>query len=141
MNLTPEQRTEELDKLADQWTRIKAHEDAAKAERIEVEEKMLALFEEPDGGEGTVSQKSEKYRLAAGYGVTRTVLQDKVNDCFGDNTDENQLIAHIFPTQHKLDLKQLRAVEIANPALYNRVCQAISAKPKKTSMRVSAAKG
>jgi len=136
---TPEERrTETLNQLADRLTRIKAHEDAAKAERIEVEEQILALLEPPESGEGSVSSKTDIFKLSAGYGVTRTVLQDKVNDCFGKNADENQLISHIFPMQHKLDLKQLRAVKIANPNLYNRVCKAISTKPRKTSVKITA---
>lgn len=125
-----------IDELADQWRRVKAHEDAAKAERIEIEQKILAIMPEPNNGEGSNTESQNYYKVTTMHGFTRTPIQEKIGDLYGDNQDENALISSIFPTTHKLDVKQLRAAESMNPELYKRACQAITTKPKKASIKV-----
>lgn len=125
-----------IDELADQWRRVKAHEDAAKAERIEIEQKMLALMPEPESGEGSNTENHNYYKVTTTHGFTRTPIQDKIGELYGDDQDENSLISSIFPTSHKLDTKQLRAAESMNPDLFKRVCQAITTKPRKPSIKV-----
>lgn len=124
------------DELAAQWHMAKRHEDAARKERIAIEEKLLIFFAEPDTGEGTGTIKTDAFKIKASFGIRRSVLQEKVNDLFGDNQEENSILSLVFPTQFKLDLKQLRAVKAVNPNLYNKCAIAISAKPSKTSFKI-----
>jgi hypothetical protein len=126
-----------LDELADLWKRTKAHEDAAKAERLEIEKKMLEMMPEPESGEGSNSEDQNYYKITTTHGLQRNVRQDKVGELFGEDEQENSIIHGIFPTQHKLDLKKLRAAESANPDLYRRVCLALETKPRKASIKVA----
>ena len=125
-----------FNELSQKWRAAKGYESAAREKRIEIENQLLELVDAPDSGEGSQTTKTDTYKITAGFGITRTVLQDKVDGLFSDNQSENAILSLVFPTQHKLDLKQLRAVKAVNESLYNKCAIAISAKPRKASFKI-----
>ena len=60
-----------IDELAFAWTQAKAEESAANRRRLEIEEKILQLLEKKE--EGSVTEKTNYYKVTATYKINRMV--------------------------------------------------------------------
>lgn len=122
---------EPLDQLATLWHQAKAQEDAAREQRIDIEQKILALHPAKEEG-------SETFETPAGVKIT---LVGKVSY----KADVDQLIAltgswpaEIKPIRTKVeaDEARLKAIRQHRPDLWQAIAAAVETKPAKTGVSI-----
>lgn len=119
-----------LAKLSQRWLNAKEDEQTAKDRRLTVEEQIAAMV--TGELEGTANAQDGEYKVKVTRKLTRTLDMDAYLAI------KSQIPIAVDPVIYKpdLDLKKLRAIEIANPDLY-KVCTAfITVKPAKASVKV-----
>jgi hypothetical protein len=129
----PARRTEvqTLDQLARDWLAAKAVEDEARCRRVEIEADLL-LHSQPIA-EGTDRVETEATKLAVNYKVTRKIDSVSLGDCWGALPD---LVRSCFKWSADVDLKTLRALQLANPGAYAQAARFITAAPAKPAVKV-----
>jgi len=120
-----------MDQLAVEWAAAKEREDEARAERVAVEEKILALHPAKEEG-------SESFATPAGAKITLTgKLSYKVN--------LDKLVAltsgwpdEVRPVKTKIeaDETRLKAIRAESPKLWAQLATAVETKPAKTGVSI-----
>jgi hypothetical protein len=118
----------ELDMLGQHWREAKAAEDAARAERIRIEDQIIESVGVKE--EGTLSRKTDWFKLSTTGKLTRS-LDEKAFLALRDRIEDP-------PVNYKvtLDLKRLRDLETTNPDAYRLMLSCIETKPAKAAVRV-----
>lgn len=120
-----------LPELADLWLTIKAEENRAVAARREVEELIVALM--PKRDEGSVSEEALDIKVTATFKLNRTVdaaaLQAQWNDL-------PEIVHDAFTWKPELVMKQVRALEAANPVAYSVLAGFITTSPAKPALKI-----
>ncbi len=121
----------DLDRLATLWSIAKQREDAARAERIKIEEDLLAVHPAKEEG-------SETFETPQGVKIT---LTGKITY----KADVDKLIAlsgswpaDIRPVRNKVeaDETRLKAIRQHRPDLWAAIAPAIETKPAKTGVSI-----
>lgn len=121
----------DLDRLATLWSIAKQREDAARAERIKIEEDLLAVHPAKEEG-------SETFQTPQGVKIT---LTGKITY----KADVDKLIAlsanwpaDIRPVRNKVeaDETRLKAIRQHRPDLWAAIAPAIETKPAKTGVSI-----
>lgn len=120
-----------LSQLAQAWLEAKAAENNAREHRIAIEEHLAARIDGPD--EGTAHGIEDGFDVSVTRSYTRSI-----------DIEEYEAVKHKLPEslnpilfKPTIDMKRLRAVEIANPAIFS-ICQKfITIKPAKVSVKVT----
>lgn len=121
----------DLDRLATLWSIAKQREDAARAERIKIEEDLLAVHPAKEEG-------SETFETPQGVKIT---LTGKITY----KADVDRLIAlsanwpaDIRPVRNKVeaDETRLKAIRQHRPDLWAAIAPAIETKPAKTGVSI-----
>jgi hypothetical protein len=120
----------ELDKLCHAHQEAVAEERKAKDRRLEIEGLIVLISDVKE--EGTSIVKTRFYRCTCTGKMTRKLDEEAWENIRKDISPE------LWPVKTKtvIDLPKLRAIERANPELFKLVCNAISAKPAKTAIKV-----
>jgi len=105
----------------------KAAEDNAKALRLEIEGKIVALYAKPATGEGT--HNDEEFSIT--WKLNRTVDSEKLSAGY-DSLPVNAQRA--FRWKAEVELKNLRALAELDPVSYSAVAEFITSKPAKPSI-------
>ena len=105
----------------------KAAEEAAKRERIAIEEMIVSRFAAPDTGEGTAKDGA----LSISWKVTRKVDADALQGVWADLGANAQ---KAFRWKPEVDLKHLRALQELDPASYVVAAKYVTATPAKPSV-------
>jgi hypothetical protein len=116
-----------ITKLVAELRAAKMAEETAKKNRLDVENKILALYATPDGGEGT--HNDEEFSIA--WKLTRTVDAEALSAVFemlGANVQK------AFRWKPDVDLRQLRALQELDAPAYAEAAKYFTSKPAKTSV-------
>ena len=107
----------------------KAAEEKAKADRLDIEAKMVALFAKPATGEGT--HNDEDFSIT--WKLNRTVDTDRLAADYDDLSDNAQ---RAFRWKAEVNLAYLRQLSEIDPAAYNKAAVFITSKPAKPSIEL-----
>ena len=116
-----------ISKLVADLRAAKMAEETAKKNRIDIENKILALYATPDGGEGT--HNDEEFSIA--WKLTRTVDAEALSaefEMLGANVQK------AFRWKPEVDLRQLRALQDLDAAAYAEAAKFFTSKPAKPSV-------
>jgi len=105
----------------------KAAEDNAKALRLEIEGKIVALYAKPATGEGT--HNDEEFSIT--WKLNRTVDSEKLSAGYESLPVNAQ---RAFRWKAEVELKNLRALAELDPVSYLAVAEYITSKPAKPSI-------
>ena len=105
----------------------KAAEDKAKAERLEIEGKIVALYAKPATGEGT--HNDEEFSIT--WKLNRTVDTEKLSAGYESLPVNAQ---RAFRWKAEVELKNLRALAELDPVSYSAAAEYITSKPAKPSI-------
>lgn len=120
----------ELDMLGQHWREARAAEDAARDERVRVEDQIIALVGVKE--EGTLSRKTAWFKLSTTGKLTRS-LDDKAFLAIRDQVPDEISPVEFAP---KLNLRKLRDLETTHPDAYRLVASCLVTKPAKPAVRV-----
>lgn len=121
-----------IDELAFAWTQAKAEESAANRRRLEIEGKILELLEKKE--EGSVTEKTDYYKVTATYKINRTV-DEKIAVSLADELTQDQY-QRIFRWKAEVDTKELRFLMENKPETYSVIARAVTAKPAKPTLKI-----
>jgi hypothetical protein len=107
----------------------KAAEEQAKATRLDIEAKMVALFAKPATGEGT--HNDEDFSIT--WKLNRTVNTDKLSGAYESLPANAQ---RAFRWKAEVELKNLRALADLDPVSYAAAAEFITSKPAKPSIEL-----
>ena len=116
------------EELAARWREAKQREDAAKDERYEIEQQMLAIHKARPEGTRTVALANGvqmKLIQKMAYKVDFPKLETLTKDWPADSRP--------FKTQQVADEQMLRHIRLEMPRLWNQIADAIEVKPNKVS--------
>lgn len=120
-----------MDQLAVEWAAAKEREDDAKAERISVEEKILALHPaKPEGSESFSTPGGAKVTLTGK--VTYKCDIDKLIALTGSWPDDVRPVR----TKVEADETRLKAIRAESPKLWAQIASAVETKPAKTGVSI-----
>ena len=105
----------------------KAAEEKAKADRLDIEDQMVALFAKPVTGEGT--HNDEEFSIT--WKLNRTVDTDKLSAAY-ETLPVN--VQRAFRWKAEVELKNLRALTELDPTSYLAAAEFITSKPAKPSI-------
>jgi hypothetical protein len=105
----------------------KAAEDNAKALRLEIEGKIVALYAKPATGEGT--HNDEEFSIT--WKLNRTVDSEKLSAGYESLPVNAQ---RAFRWKAEVELKNLRALAELDPMSYSAAAEYITSKPAKPSI-------
>lgn len=124
-----------LDALAFQWQAAKKAEQEANRARLEIEAKIVAMMPS-DKDEGTTNESTESFKIKVERKLTRTVdvevlalvaarLPEHVRD-------------RLIRTKFEMDMREMRFLENNEPALYQIAAEAVTVKPAKPAVSITA---
>ena len=116
-----------ITKLVAELKAAKMAEETAKKNRLDVENKILALYVTPTGGEGT--HNDEEFSIA--WKLTRTVDAEALSAVFemlGANVQK------AFRWKPEVDVRQLRALQELDAPAYAEAAKYFTSKPAKPSV-------
>jgi hypothetical protein len=120
-----------IDQLATEWAIAKEKEDAAKAERIDIEEKLLKLHPaKEEGSESFSTPRGAKITLTGR--VTYKVDIDKLTSITAGWPDDLRPIK----TKVEADETRLKAIRAEAPKLWADIAPAVETKPAKTGVSI-----
>lgn len=120
-----------IDLLATEWAIAKDKEDAAKAERIDIEEKLLKLHPaKEEGSESFSTPRGAKITLTGR--VTYKVDIDKLTSITAGWPDDLRPIK----TKVEADETRLKAIRAEAPKLWADIAPAVETKPAKTGVSI-----
>ena len=122
----------ELDVLAHELQVAKDREAVCREARLAIEEKIVALMEKKE--EGTVSTKTEFYKVSVTFGVDRKV-DAEIARSLADEMDAERY-ARIFRWKPEVSVSELKYLKDNNPEVFRQVSRALTAKPTKPSVKV-----
>lgn len=120
-----------LESLGGAWLEDKADEKAANDRRLEVERAILTHTASMDEGTGTTT--AGRYAIKVGFSVTRSLDESAISSL---DLDEATL-RRLFIYAPKLDLRELRALQLSDPRAYAEAARAITSKPSKPSIAIT----
>lgn len=125
-----------LESMTLAWIMAKQHEDAARAERLAIEQQIVAAL--PGAHPEAIRlQVVGGYRVAVKYAVTRRVDSERLQAMWGELPPQ----AHgAFRWKAEVALPKLRALQELLPDVYAQLVPAIEAKPAKPSVTIELAK-
>ncbi len=121
----------EFERTAREVMEFKRIEDDARASRVAAEARLVSMVEARD--EGTIHEEDGGVKVTVTFKVTRTVDADRV---VADWNSLPPVIHDAFVWKPDLVLKQMRALEAANPDAYAILAQYLTAKPAKPSVKI-----
>jgi len=125
-----EQQRQEVDDLLQARLQLVAQKQGVTASIANIDQQLIAIigFEQ----EGSRSMDATHFKVTTQGKLNRTVDEVKWAAI------EQQIPEHLRPVRTKqvVDVKILRALEMAQPELYRYVCAALITKPAKTSIKV-----
>lgn len=121
-----------LEDLAIEWLAAKAAESVAIEHRRAIDTLIVQRMTN-EAGEGTVSDKFAKVKVAVTYKIDRKVDSDKLGLDWRNLSDKAQAA---FRWKADLDTKVMRAAQDMAPEVYSTICQYITAKPASPSVKV-----
>ena len=116
-----------ISELATALRAAKAAEEKAKADRLDIEAKMVALFAKPATGEGT--HNDEEFSIT--WKLNRTVDTEKLSAGYESLPVNAQ---RAFRWKAEVELKNLRALAELDPVSYSAAAEYITSKPAKPSI-------
>ena len=120
-----------IDLLATEWAIAKEKEDAAKAERIDIEEKLLKLHPaKEEGSESFSTPRGAKITLTGR--VTYKVDIDKLTSLTAAWPDDVRPVK----TKIEADETRLKAIRNESPKLWAQIAAAVETKPAKTGVSI-----
>jgi hypothetical protein len=120
-----------IDQLATEWAIAKEKEDAAKAERIDIEEKILKLHPAKEEGSESFSTPAGAKVVLTGR-VTYKVDIDKLIALTGAWPDDVRPVK----TKVEADETRLKAIRNESPKLWSQIAAAVETKPAKTGVSI-----
>ena len=120
----------QLDLICQELREAKAAEDAARDKRIACEQSVIELVGLKE--EGSTSEKTQFFKVTTTAKLTRA-LDASAFMAMRDRIPDGVSPVDFVP---KLDLKKLRALEQANPGIYQLMTQCITTKPAKPAVKV-----
>ena len=105
----------------------KQAEEAAKLHRLAIEEQLLAMFDKPPTGEGTI--KKDDFTIT--YKVTRTVDTDALQDAWNSLGSNAQ---KAFKWAASVDLKHYRAIQELDAPAFSQLASFVTTKPAKAAI-------
>lgn len=122
----------ELDSACYRFQQAKAAEDQARNERLSAEKEVLRLvgFKE----EGTTSAKTAWYKVKTVGKLNRSIVANRLSEV--QSLVPTAIFEQVIRYKPELSLSGLRAVEKANPGIYQVLVRAIVTKPAKASVSV-----
>lgn len=121
----------EFERTAREVLEFKRIEDDARASRVAAEARLVSMVEARD--EGTVHEEDGHVKVTVAFKITRSVDAEKV---IADWNSLPPLVHDAFVWKPDLVLKQMRALETANPEAYAVLAKYITAKPAKPSVKI-----
>ena len=118
-----------ISELATALRAAKAAEEKAKADRLDIEAKMVALFAKPATGEGT--HNDEEFSIT--WKLNRTVDTEKLSAGYESLPVNAQ---RAFRWKAEVELKNLRALSELDPVSYSAAAEFITSKPAKPSIEL-----
>ena len=120
-----------LAELARMLYAAKKNEEAAKADRIAIEEQILGLIEVGENASKTVKAGDLKLTVKKelGYTVEETALFSS-----GIASHTLEVIFDRIPETFKFNPRSYEALREANPAAYSEISKYVATKPKKPSV-------
>lgn len=118
-----------ITKLVAELRAAKLAEETAKKNRLDVENKILALYVKPDGGEGT--HNDEEFSIY--WKLTRTVDAEALSaefEMLGANVQK------AFRWKPEVDVRQLRALQELDAPAYAQAAKFFTSKPAKPSLNL-----
>ncbi len=125
--------SDDLDNLCIQLREFKKLESDARDARIALEEQVTTLL--GDKEEGTVSEKTEQFKVSITYGLTRKI-DEKVWNEVKDSIEESLRSVIHYVEKPELDLKGLRWLKANRPDVFATVSQALTVSPRKPTVKV-----
>ena len=121
----------ELDELATEWRRCKLAEDAARLDRVAIEQKILDIYPAKDEGALTI-HTPEGHSVTMVGKLTYRVDIDKLTELTMSWPED------IKPLKHKVeaDESKLKAMRANVPELWAKIADAIETKPAKTGVSI-----
>ena len=121
----------ELDQLANEWKRYKLNEEAARFDRVAIEQKILDLYPAKEEGAMTIHTAAGAAITMVGK-VTYKVDIDKLTSLTLSWPED------IRPLKHKVeaDEAKLKAIRADVPELWSKIAGAIETKPAKTGVSI-----
>lgn len=121
----------DLDRLATMWTLAKQREDAAKAERIKIEEDLLRAHPaREEGSETFETPQGAKITLTGKVAYKADI--DKLIALSGNWPDDIRPVK----TRVEADETRLKAIRQHRPDLWSVIAPAIETKPAKTGVSI-----
>ena len=123
--------TANVDILAQLWAEAKAKEDKAKNERIDIEQKILALMPAKEEGSSTTTTTS-------GIKITTTgslkYKADLVRLCELTKAWPDD----VRPIKHKVEIDEtkLKVIRAESPTLWSELAAVVTVEPAKTAVKV-----
>ena len=120
-----------MDQLAVEWAAAKEREDEARAERVKVEEKILALHPAKEEGSETVATPAGAKITLTGK-LSYKVNLDKLVALTSGWPDEVRPVK----TKIEADETRLKAIRAESPKLWAQLATAVETKPAKTGVSI-----
>jgi NADPH-dependent 2,4-dienoyl-CoA reductase/sulfur reductase-like enzyme len=120
-----------MDQLAVEWATAKEREDNARAERIDIENKILALHPAKEEGSESFSTPAGAKVVLTGR-VTYKVDIDKLIALTGAWPDDVRPVK----TKVEADETRLKAIRNESPKLWSQIAAAVETKPAKTGVSI-----
>jgi hypothetical protein len=120
-----------MDQLAVEWATAKEREDNARTERIDIENKILAMHPAKEEGSESFSTPAGAKVVLTGR-VTYKVDIDKLTSLTAAWPDDVRPVK----TKIEADETRLRAIRNESPKLWAQIAAAVETKPAKTGVSI-----
>jgi len=121
----------ELEHLAERWLTVKDAERQANAERLRIEDKILALSPAKEEGSSSLTL-TNGYKLKLIGKLSYKADLDALLEITADWPEEQKPVK----TETKADEAALKFLRANRPDLWKRIAQAVTTKPMKTSITI-----
>ncbi|WP_419533734.1 DUF7173 family protein [Endozoicomonas sp.] len=129
--MTESNNASRLDKLAYELELAKKNEEHARNHRLDIEQQLCDVVGVKE--EGSQSSKGDYYKVTTSSGFTRLLDQQKWEEV--SKRIPQSLSANLVRTKVELNTKQLKSLQVLDPAHYTIVAEAITTKPKKVAVK------
>lgn len=109
----------------------KQMEDAAAAQRLDIEKQILLHYADQAKTDGSITDKDNGITIS--YGVTRKVNTDALREAWATLSENMQ---KAFTWEAKVVTKTLKAIQDLDPRAYAQLSNFITTTPKKTSIQL-----
>lgn len=129
--MTPSNTEAELEHLAERWLIVKDAERQANAERLRIEDKILALSPAKEEGSSSLTL-TNGYKLKLIGKLSYKADLDALLEITADWPEEQKPVK----TETKADEAALKFLRANRPDLWKRIAQAVTTKPMKTAVTI-----